>query len=323
MQGEANQSAPLRKSDSQRLFGRWTHHIHTRQEQITQQSTSPALRKRIVAPESERNEAAAVRQGFVKLSQCQGSVDSMKQNQIFRLTTVVSNALHFGRRFSSQSGPGLILSYFLMNLRLRTIATAALVVMTLAVSQFFVTSAYGQTPDQPVEPSGTHQPPDEDPDPSPETAAEALDGSGGDLDGIPQPSDTVSPRFVSAKSDGRSVVITFSENIFYSPLVRYVQEKYDVQIDRFVRATFDVTFDGIPVVLADGASISGNKLTVVLVQAHNSQQEIKIAYNNIFVRNSGGIFVDAAGTLCLNFPTPQCGTILSRHILLIDLQGLF
>ena len=225
----------------------------------------------------------------------------MNLNQVFHLTTCISNVLHFGRRFSNESGPAPTLRCSQMNLRLKTVTTLALVVMALAVSQFFVTPAYGHTPDQSGESSSTHQPPDEDPELKPETAAEALDGSRGDMGGISQASDTVGPRFVSAKSDGRSVVVTFSEDIFFSPLVRYVQEKYDVQIDRFVRATFDVTFDGTPVVLADGASISGNELTVVLVQAHNSQQEIKIAYNNIFVRNSGGIFVDAAGNFVPQF----------------------
>ena len=232
----------------------------------------------------------------------------MNMNQLFHLTSGVSNVLLFGSWFSNQTGPGPTLSYSQLNLRHKAIVTIALIAMALAVSQFLVTSAYGQTPDQSGESSGTHQPPDEGPEPKPETVAETLDGSGGNSDFIPQASDTVSPRFVSAKSDGRSVVITFSEDIFYSPLVRYVQEKYDVQIDRFVRATFQVTFDGTPVVLADGANISGNELTVVLVQAHDSQQEIKISYNNIFVRDSGGIFVDAAG----NF-VPQFSTMAVRN----------
>ena len=121
----------------------------------------------------------------------------------------------------------------------------------------------------------------------------------GEVDYAPvaQATDSVRPTFVNAESNGGEVVITFSEDVFFTPLVKYVQEKYGVPLHRFFRATFDVTIDGHPVLITDGGSLSGSKLKLLLPQHHGREEEVRVSYNNLFARNSGGILMDAAGNL--------------------------
>ena len=152
----------------------------------------------------------------------------MNLNQLLHLTTSVSNVLPFIKLFSNQSVLEPTVRYSQPNLRPRTLATLALVVIAVAVSQLLVTPAYGQTPDQPAEPSGTHQPPGEDPESRMDAAAEPLDGSGGELESTSQ-ADTTSPTFVSAVTDssGLHIIVTFSKEIHISPFVRYVSEVHN------------------------------------------------------------------------------------------------
>ena len=75
--------------------------------------------------------------------------------------------------------------------------------------------------------------------------------------------DNISPTFVSARTDsiGDKIIITFSEEVFISPLVRYVKELYNVPLHNFLRAAFDVSVDGHEIYQID-SSISGTDLTI-------------------------------------------------------------
>ncbi len=110
-----------------------------------------------------------------------------------------------------------------------------------------------------------------------------------------QTEDTVRPTLVSARTDGSNIILTFSEEVFLSPLVRYVQELYNVPFNYFVRPVFDVTINGHQAFLNDGYSLSGTELTLFSAYTIYSDDEVRIAYNNIFAQNAGGVFVDAAG----------------------------
>ena len=107
--------------------------------------------------------------------------------------------------------------------------------------------------------------------------------------------DTVSPVFVSASTDGAYVTITFSEEIFISPLVRYVKEWSGAPLQLFLRAAFDVFINGHEIYTQELASLSGTDLTLRMAYYAGPGDEVRVAYNNIFVRNAGGLLVDAAG----------------------------
>ena len=112
-----------------------------------------------------------------------------------------------------------------------------------------------------------------------------------------QEPDTVAPKFVSARtdSDGAYVIVTFSEDIFLSPVVRYAIEKLQIKPYQFPKAVMDVTVDGHNDVLTDYVFISGSELWMSLSAHVSSGQEVKVAYDNIFAQSGGGIFVDASG----------------------------
>ena len=114
-------------------------------------------------------------------------------------------------------------------------------------------------------------------------------------DGTSQEADTVSPVFVSARTDGGYVTITFSEEIFISPLVRYVKEWSGAPLQLFLRAAFDVSINGRVIYTHEWASLSGTDLTLQMAYYAGPGDEVRVAYNNIFVRNAGGLLVDAAG----------------------------
>ena len=107
--------------------------------------------------------------------------------------------------------------------------------------------------------------------------------------------DTVSPVFVSARTDDGYVTITFSEEIFISPLVRYVKEWSGAPLQLFLRAAFDVSINGRVIYTHEWASLSGTDLTLQMAYYAGPGDEVRVAYNNIFVRNAGGLLVDAAG----------------------------
>ena len=114
-------------------------------------------------------------------------------------------------------------------------------------------------------------------------------------DGTSQEVDTVSPVFVSARTDGGYVTITFSEEIFISPLVRYVKEWSGAPLQLFLRAAFDVSINGRVIYTHEWASLSGTDLTLRMAYYAGPGDEVRIAYNNIFAQNAGGLLVDAAG----------------------------
>ena len=114
-------------------------------------------------------------------------------------------------------------------------------------------------------------------------------------DGTSQEVDTVSPVFVSARTDDGYVTITFSEEIFISPLVRYVKEWSGAPLQLFLRAAFDVSINGRVIYTHEWASLSGTDLTLRMAYYAGPGDEVRIAYNNIFAQNAGGLLVDAAG----------------------------
>ena len=106
--------------------------------------------------------------------------------------------------------------------------------------------------------------------------------------------DTTAPTFVSATTNGLHVAITFSEDIFLSPTVEYVMEKYGVPLYQFPKAVMDVTVDGDDDVLHDNVSISGNQLNLELAFSVGRGQVLTLSYDNSLAR-AGTIFVDSAG----------------------------
>ena len=119
-----------------------------------------------------------------------------------------------------------------------------------------------------------------------------------DFKGAVRAQDTVSPVFVSASTDsgGANVIVTFSEEVLVSPLVRYVSDLFNEPLSPFLRAVMTVTVDGF-VDHINQVSISGTelKLGLSLPPAMRAGQEVTVAYDNVFAVNSGGLFVDAAG----------------------------
>ncbi len=129
--------------------------------------------------------------------------------------------------------------------------------------------------------------------------------------------DTVAPQFVSARtdSDGANVIVTFSEDIFLSPAVRYVIEKFQVKPYQFPKAVMDVTVDGHNDVLTDYVFIRGRELWMRLSAHVSSGQEVTVAYDNIFAQSGGGILVDASGNTVpyFSFQTVTNNSTLSSH----------
>ena len=97
--------------------------------------------------------------------------------------------------------------------------------------------------------------------------------------------DTVSPVFVSVRTDsaGENVLVTFSEEVFVSPLVRYVSDLFNEPLSPFLRAAMTVTVDGF-VDHINQVSISGTelKLGLSLPPAMRAGQEVTVAYDNVF-----------------------------------------
>ena len=103
------------------------------------------------------------------------------------------------------------------------------------------------------------------------------------------------PTFVSARTDGDTVTVTFSENIFVHPLVGYVRELYDVPLALFLQAAFSVTIDGDEVSLTTSTYISGANLILDVAYNIHSEDQVEVSHNNSFARNAGALLVDANG----------------------------
>ena len=112
------------------------------------------------------------------------------------------------------------------------------------------------------------------------------------------------PVFVSARTDsaGENVIVTFSKEVTVSPLVRYVSDLFNEPLSPFLRAVMSVTVDGRTDILS-AASLTGTELTLrlTLPPSLRADQEVRVAYDNIFAVNSGGLFVDAAGNAVPHF----------------------
>ena len=92
-----------------------------------------------------------------------------------------------------------------------------------------------------------------------------------------QPADTTPPVFVSATTDGASIVITFSEDILVSPLLSYVQEFSGEPLSLFLKAVFTVTIDGHDVWVADNNFISGSEVTLQLAYYPGSDDTVRVS----------------------------------------------
>ena len=116
-----------------------------------------------------------------------------------------------------------------------------------------------------------------------------------------QQADTTPPVFVSATTDGTSIVITFSEDIFVSPLLSYVQEFSGEPMSLFLKAVFTVTIDGHDVTLAENNFISGRELALHLAYYPGGDDTVTVSHDNIFVTNAPGLLIDAAGNALASF----------------------
>ena len=108
--------------------------------------------------------------------------------------------------------------------------------------------------------------------------------------------DTTAPTFVSATTsrDGIEVMVTFSEDIAVSPLVSTLAEKYGVTQGMILKDLMTVTVDGRDNVLIS-SSYSGPVLTLRLENPQaRTGQVVKVAYNNIFAQEPGGVLTDSA-----------------------------
>ena len=105
------------------------------------------------------------------------------------------------------------------------------------------------------------------------------------------------PVFQSATTsgDGIEVMVTFSEDVEVIPLIEDLGELYEVSVGMFLRAVFNVTVDGKDNLIFS-SSYSGRVVTLRLQSPNiRTGQEVKVAYNNIFAREPGGILTDSSG----------------------------
>ena len=116
-----------------------------------------------------------------------------------------------------------------------------------------------------------------------------------DEEGDAQEADTDAPVFVSARTDGGYVIVTFSEDVTVSPAVAYAMQLYNVPIYRFFKAVMDVTVDGHDDVLSDNDYLAGNELWLQLTFPVSGHQQLLVSYDNMFAVAGGGIIVDGAG----------------------------
>ena len=111
------------------------------------------------------------------------------------------------------------------------------------------------------------------------------------------------PVFVSAQTNttGNKVIITFSKDISLPPLLQTIANLFNVNVGKFYASVFDVytKFDR-PGDLRNG-SISGKKLTLTLQRRLDKTDDLEVAYNNIFARDSVGMFLDTHGNALQNF----------------------
>ena len=118
-----------------------------------------------------------------------------------------------------------------------------------------------------------------------------------------QNEDTTPPTFVSATTsrDGIEVMVTFSEDITVSPLVTTLAERYQVSEGMILKYVMSLTVDGKDNVLIT-SHYSGSVVTLRLETPNaRTGQEVKVAYNNIFAQEPGGVLTDLSGNAVKNF----------------------
>ena len=115
--------------------------------------------------------------------------------------------------------------------------------------------------------------------------------------------DTTPPTFVSATTseDGIQVMVTFSEDITVIPLVATLAERYGVAQGMILKDLFNVTVAGKDNLLIS-SSYSGPVVTLRLEGPNpRTGQEVRVAYNNIFTEEPGGVLTDSAGNALARF----------------------
>ena len=123
--------------------------------------------------------------------------------------------------------------------------------------------------------------------------------------------DNISPTFVSARTDsiGDKIIITFSEEVFISPLVRYVKELYNVPLHNFLRAAFDVSVDGHEIYQID-SSISSTDLTIDFAYDGGRGNQVRVAYKMCSPETREAFSLTQPGMPFRMFPTRPSRTTL-------------
>ena len=109
--------------------------------------------------------------------------------------------------------------------------------------------------------------------------------------------DTTAPTFVSAKTSGNGirVIVTFSEDIGVIPIVETLADRFRLSTGTIIRFLFSVTVDGYDVLPLLGR-LSGAELTLTLESPGvESDQDVKVRYNNIFTQEPPGAVTDLFG----------------------------
>ena len=100
----------------------------------------------------------------------------------------------------------------------------------------------------------------------------------------------------STNTEGTKVILTFNRDIEIPSLLQILSDALGVGLGRFYAAVFDVYAgaNGTRAVDVRNASIDGVKLTIDVQSAHTiaSGDRVKVAYSNIFAKDSVGMFLD-------------------------------
>ena len=116
------------------------------------------------------------------------------------------------------------------------------------------------------------------------------------------PVDGVRPAFASAEvsEDGTEVAVTFTEEVTISPMLLAIGEALEIPAGDFIRAFVLLSVDGQKVI-ATGASLSGDTLTLVLPAPTWEGQEIEVTFDDIFEAEGTPIFMDGVGNSMAGF----------------------
>ena len=117
-------------------------------------------------------------------------------------------------------------------------------------------------------------------------------------------STTSPPIFVSAETNraGNRITITFSKEVSPPALLETISEDFNIGLGRFYAAVFDVygEIQSRPLDVRN-ASLSEDKLTLNVHRPIKRGAQVKVSYNNLFAKESVGMFVDSDGNSLGNF----------------------